>query len=77
MNGIHDIVMKAQALVDAMETCHICHGTVLVDNDPVHCEDCSYDCDNHDEPPCKTLYDLHRELKIALDGEDRLYKEEL
>jgi len=59
-------ISAAQALVDAMETCHQCRGTVLVDHGPVHCEDCSYDCDNHDYPECESIYELHRRLKAAL-----------
>ena len=56
----------AQALVDAMETCHECKGTVLVEEQPVHCEDCSYDCDSHEGAECPTIYSLHLALKQAL-----------
>jgi len=57
---------KAQALVDAMETCHECKGTVLVEERPVHCEDCSGDCDSHEGAECPTIYGLHLALKCAL-----------
>ena len=56
----------AQALVDGMETCHQCKGTVLVDEQPVHCEDCSSDCDNHEGAECPTIYGLHLQLKTLL-----------
>lgn len=56
----------ASELTDAMETCHICKGTVLVEEQPVHCEDCSWDCDNHEGSECPTLYGLHLALKNRL-----------
>ena len=56
----------AQALVEAMETCHICKCSLAIDDGPAHCEDCSGDCDDHDEPDCPTLYSLHRALIRAL-----------
>jgi hypothetical protein len=57
---------EAQALVDAMETCHQCKGTVLVEEQPTHCEDCTYDCDSHEGAECPTIYGLHLALKMAL-----------
>lgn len=60
------VSLAAFKLVDAMETCHICKGAILVTEEPVHCEDCSYDCDDHDGPECATLESLHRNLKTAL-----------
>jgi hypothetical protein len=59
----------AKALVDGMETCHECKGTVLVEDYPVHCEDCSSDCDCHDEPECPTIYGLHLAVKLVLKGQ--------
>jgi hypothetical protein len=56
----------AKALVLAMETCHICSGTVLLDEWPVHCEDCSADCEEHEPPDCPTIQSLHAALKKAL-----------
>jgi hypothetical protein len=61
-----ELAKASKELVDVMETCHICGGNVLVDDGPVHCEDCSYDCENHDEPECTSIYDLHRKLKDLL-----------
>lgn len=62
----------AQELVDAMETCHACSGTVLVDEEMIHCEDCPSGCEHHDPPDCPTLYDLHLRLKNALKSERAL-----
>jgi len=38
----------------------------LVEEQPVHCEDCSSECDSHEGSECPTLYSLHLALKIAL-----------
>ena len=55
------------ALLDAMETCHICQGVLgLDDMEPAHCEDCSWDCDEHEEPECIPLYVLHHRAKRAV-----------
>jgi len=59
-------IRAAHALVNAMETCHECKGIVLVEDGPVHCEDCSGDCDCHEEPECTTIYELHRKLKSEI-----------
>ena len=56
----------AKALADTMETCHICEGTVLVEEGPIHCEDCSYYCEEHEGPECPRLDNLHADLKRAL-----------
>jgi hypothetical protein len=59
----------AEALVDTMETCHICKGTIMVGDpkgDGVHCEDCTGDCDSHDEPNCHSVESLHTNVKRAL-----------
>ena len=64
--------MKAElnaiaALLVAMETCHVCHGTLSLDDvEPTHCEDCSWDCDEHPEPNCTPLYVLHLKAKRAV-----------
>jgi hypothetical protein len=60
------LTIAAQALTDGMETCHECKGTVLVGEQPVHCEDCSYDCESHEGAECATIYSLHLALKKAL-----------
>lgn len=58
----------ARALVDAMDTCHICKGELAIDDGPSHCEDCSGDCDDHEEPECPTIYNLHLALKRTLNS---------
>ena len=63
---VSPVEKAAQALVEAMETCHICKCSLAIDDGPAHCEDCSGDCDDHDEPDCPTLYSLHRALIRAL-----------
>ena len=63
---VEQLRRSATSLVDAMETCRICKGTVLVEESAVHCEDCSDDCDYHEGPECVWIYDLHRDLKAAL-----------
>lgn len=61
-----DALEAARALADAMETCHECKGTVLVEEQPVHCEDCSSDCESHEGAECPTIYGLHLALKLKL-----------
>jgi hypothetical protein len=56
----------ASLLVSAMETCHHCKASLLVDEGPLHCEDCSVDCDDHDPPDCVSLAVLHTNLKRVL-----------
>jgi hypothetical protein len=53
----------ANALLGAMETCHICKGTLVIEAVPAHCEDCPGDCDEHPEPDCTPIYVLHQELR--------------
>jgi len=60
------LVEVAQSLVDAMETCHECKGTVLVEEQPTHCEDCSAYCEEHEGAECPTIYSLHLSLKQFL-----------
>lgn len=55
-----------QQLVDAMETCHICEGTLCVEEAPVYCENCSWDCDDHEGEHCPTLYARHLKAKTAI-----------
>ena len=61
-----NLVKTALALVEAMETCHLCKGQVIVEEGPIHCEDCSFDCDEHEQPSCTPIYVLHGALKTAL-----------
>ena len=63
-----ELESAARGLVDAMETCHICKGTLLVSEEPAHCEDCSRDCECHEEPECLPIYEFHRRLRAALKG---------
>jgi hypothetical protein len=60
------IKAAAEALVEALETCHICRGLISVEEGPIHCEDCSFDCEEHEPPDCPSIADLHRTLKKAL-----------
>ena len=60
------LVEAAKILVSAIETCHVCQGTVLVNEGPTHCEDCSWDCEEHDGQECPRLDSLHGNLKRAL-----------
>ena len=56
-----------EALLHAMETCHVCKGTLyLAEIEPAHCEDCSWDCDDHPEPECTPLWTLHAKAKLAV-----------
>jgi hypothetical protein len=55
-------------LIKAMETCHICKTQLCVDETPTHCESCSYDCEDHEEPDCKPLDVLHGAAKKAIDA---------
>lgn len=60
------LLVPCELLLAAMETCHICSGTVLVGPDAINCEDCSPDCDGHDEPACVSLLQLHSDAKRAI-----------
>lgn len=62
----NDLREAATALVAAMETCHLCQGLILIEEGPTHCENCSYDCEEHDEPNCIGIDVLHARLKAAL-----------
>jgi hypothetical protein len=60
-------VEAARALLDAMETCHVCQCVVsLEDGLPIHCENCSWDCDEHEEPACTPIYVLHQRARSAI-----------
>ena len=64
--AVEAMEQAAQTLLTVMETCHVCRGTVLVEEGAVNCEDCSACCDDHEEPECPTLYDLHLDLNVNL-----------
>lgn len=61
-----DLAEASTALLDGLETCHICKRQLLIDDGPAHCEDCSPDCDDHEEPMCQSIYDLARTLRRSL-----------
>lgn len=53
--------------LDALEYCHQCGGQLAMDDiDPSHCENCSGDCNSHDEPNCAPIYVLHDRCRKAL-----------
>jgi len=67
MTGQRNPLEAISALLDAMETCHVCQGTLSLDDvEPTHCENCSWDCDEHPEPGCIPLYVLHLNAKLAV-----------
>lgn len=51
---------------DAIETCHICSATVLIEDGPVHCETCASNCEEHQEPDCASLEVLFNSAKRGL-----------
>ena len=56
-NIINELADIQRRLLDTLETCHVCHGSLhLEDVEPTHCEDCSVDCEDHKGPPCEPLY---------------------
>jgi len=63
----------ARELLAMMETCHICEGALILEEHPVHCENCSGDCENHAEPECTPIYVLHARLRKALELERHLH----
>lgn len=56
-----------EALLDGMEYCHVCENAVLIQEHPTHCEDCPPFCDDHEEPNCVPLCDLHARARKALE----------
>ncbi|HEV7523024.1 MAG TPA: DUF551 domain-containing protein [Candidatus Angelobacter sp.] len=60
------VIDAATELLDAMETCHVCKGVLVLQEHPVHCEDCSGDCENHEGSECTPIYVLHAKLRKAL-----------
>jgi hypothetical protein len=53
-------------LLSTMETCHICKDMLCLAEDAPHCENCSWDCDEHDEPNCTPLQTLHSQARSSL-----------
>lgn len=66
----------AEELVTAMETCHECKGLLVLQEDPAHCEDCSYECESHGGPTCTPIYVLHARLKSLLQEREQLLARE-
>lgn len=64
---VEPLLLAMQELLDVMETCHICKGTLILQEHPVYCEDCSSDCENHEEPECTPIYVLHAKNRKELD----------
>ena len=60
------LVEAAEQLADAMDTCHICKGKLVLEEYPSYCEGCSPCCDEHDDPECPTINTLHRKLRTAI-----------
>jgi hypothetical protein len=63
---IAELEQAGRAMVDAMGRCHICCGSLIVEDGPAYCEDCSGDCDEHEGPACPTIYELHETLSAVL-----------
>lgn len=62
-----EAMKPVEAFLDAFDHCHVCQGQLALDDlGPVHCEDCSGDCDDHDEPNCIPIYILHGNARAAL-----------
>ncbi len=66
LNAHAELLGAAKSLVEGMETCHICKGLVLLNESATNCEDCSSDCDDHEEPDCVPIYVLHGKLSAAI-----------
>lgn len=64
--ALEPLLSPIRKLLHTMETCHICKGAMILQEHPVHCEDCSGDCENHDEPECSTIQGLHFAAKKSL-----------
>ena len=62
-----DLTSASVALVDALETCHVCAGEVCIDTtEPTHCEDCSADCERHKGDECVPVYVLVNKVRAAI-----------
>jgi hypothetical protein len=66
MRQLLTVAEAARELAAAMKTCHICKGVVLIEEGPIHCENCTYDCEEHEPPDCVTLGVLHAKVCVAL-----------
>lgn len=71
LDALARIRKSATKLLDAMETCHICGGLIALDEcNPTHCENCSSDCEEHEEPECVLIHVLHDNLRKAVNDAD-------
>lgn len=61
-----ELLAASRDLAETLETCHICKGSIVIQDWPVHCDDCSVHCENHEGPECKPIYVLHNSLKAAI-----------
>lgn len=53
--------------LDTFDTCHLCRGVLSLDDlGPVHCENCTQDCEAHEGPACTAIYILHANARRAL-----------
>jgi hypothetical protein len=57
---------KGQALLDALENCHICGALLHVQREPAHCRDCSANCEDHHQPDCPRFGDLIDALRKVI-----------
>jgi hypothetical protein len=62
------LATAAKTYVDALDTCHICQGQVIIEAGPTHCENCSYHCEGHVGDDCSRLDTLHENLKQAIEA---------
>ena len=62
-----ELATLSSALVCALNTCHVCVGEVCLDTtEPTHCEDCSADCECHQDDGCVPIYVLVDKTKTAI-----------
>jgi hypothetical protein len=69
---IVSLATAGQALLDALENCHICGALLHVQREPAHCSDCSANCEDHHQPDCPRFGDLIDALrKVIADTQTR------
>ena len=65
--ALAELATTSSALVSALNTCHVCTGEVCLDTtEPTHCEDCSADCECHEEDECVPIYVLVDKVRAAI-----------
>lgn len=68
-NVLEHYKSAAKALDDlctCLDTCHICKGTLVVEDSIPHCENHSSDCQEHEQPDCITLEKAHEVARATL-----------